>query len=335
MSEFFKDAIFWVEVERIKPNPFQPRKEFDEERLRDLADSIKVYGVLQPLVVTRKEVEREDGGLITEYELISGERRLRASRMAGLSQVPVLIRSREQTDLEKLELAILENLQREDLNAVDRARAFERLVKEFGLKHVEIARKLGRSREYVSNSLRILLLPDDMVEAVVEGHITEGHTRPLLMLSDRAEEQRSLFKEIVLRKLNVRDAEHFARRIAFEKVRKQDKNTDPEVFELEEKFKEALGTRVHIERREIGGKISIDFFSTEDLLAILTTLKKGEEAKAADTEAVSSETEKAEAKKVGQEISPAPDKVGEEKNAESKPGQDAEEDLYSIKNFTV
>src|SRR5574343_1247458 len=126
-SNFYQNSIFWVEVDKIKPNPFQPRREFDEEALKALADSIKQYGVLQALVVTRKEFEKEDGGLGVEYELIAGERRLRASKLAGLSQVPVLIKTGDESDLMKLELAIIENIQREDLNPVDRARAFERL----------------------------------------------------------------------------------------------------------------------------------------------------------------------------------------------------------------
>ena len=159
MSQFYSDSIFWIEVEKVKPNPFQPRHEFDQDRLRDLAESIRMYGVLQPLVVTRVEVVKEDGGLATEYELISGERRLRASKLAGLSQVPVIIRSSHEDARVKLELAIIENLQREDLNPVDRARAFQRLVDEFNFKHIQIAEKVGKSREYVSNSLRLLTLP--------------------------------------------------------------------------------------------------------------------------------------------------------------------------------
>src|SRR3989344_7780862 len=161
-SQFFSDSIFWIEVDKIHPNPYQPRHEFDEAKLRDLADSIRMYGVLQPLVVTRHEKMKEEGGLSVEYELISGERRLRASKLAGLDQVPVIIRASDQSDQEKLELAIIENLQREDLNAVDRARAFERLVKEFKFTHVEIAKKMGRSWGYVSNSLRILILPEEI-----------------------------------------------------------------------------------------------------------------------------------------------------------------------------
>jgi ParB family chromosome partitioning protein len=277
MSNFLNDSIFWVEVDRIKPNPFQPRKEFEEAKLQELADSIRMYGVLQPLVVTRKEIAREDGSFTSEYELVSGERRLRASKMAGLQQVPVLIRHTEDTDREKLEMAIIENLQREDLNVVDRAMAFKRLVDEFGLKHVEIAKKMGRSREYVSNSLRILLLPKEIIDGLANGRISEGHTRPLLMLADRPEEQKTLYFDIVNRKITVREAEMVSRRIAFERARKHDHNIDPEVCELESKFKETLGTRVYIEKSIKGGKISIDFFSTDDLRAILDVLEKGKD----------------------------------------------------------
>lgn len=273
MTQFYGDSIFWVEVEKVNPNPFQPRKEFDEARLKDLSESIRQYGVLQPLVVTRKEHQTEDGGLAVEYELISGERRLRASKMAGLLQVPVVIRSNDESNLVKLELAIIENLQREDLNCVDRAKAFQRLVDEFGFKHVQIAMKMGKSREYVSNSLRILALPEHMLNAVSEGRISEGHTRPLLMLTDRKDEQETLFKEIIYKKITVRDAELIARKIATERARKKDVVFDPEIAVFEEKFAESLGTRVHIEKGEKGGKITIDFFSNDDVRAILDMLE--------------------------------------------------------------
>src|SRR3989344_9648698 len=166
MSQFFSNAIFWVESEKIKPNPFQPRQEFDENKLRDLSESIRMYGILQPLVVTRKEIIKEDGGLVTEYELISGERRLRASRLAGLPSVPVLIRANKDDDRVKLELAIIENLQRDDLNPVERARAFQRLADDFKFKHSQIAEKVGKSREYVTNTLRILMLPSEILDAL-------------------------------------------------------------------------------------------------------------------------------------------------------------------------
>ena len=149
MSTYVDNAVFLIEVGKIGPNPYQPRRDFDEAKMKDLSESIRMYGVLQPLVVTRKEVFRDDGGMTVEYELISGERRLRAAKLAGLSQVPVLIRSGEESAQLKLEMAIIENLQREDLNPVDRARSFERLTKEFKLKQSEIADKVGKSREYV------------------------------------------------------------------------------------------------------------------------------------------------------------------------------------------
>lgn len=269
MVQFFNDSIFWVEVEKIKPNPYQPRKEFDDAKLNDLSDSIRQYGILQPLVVTRKEITTDDGGLAVEYELISGERRLRASKLAGLSQVPVLIKASEDNDLVKLELAIIENLQREDLNVVDRARSFQKLADEFGLKHAQIAQKVGKSREYVSNSLRVLALQPSILDALSAGKISEGHTRPLLMLADRPEEQDTLFKEIIYKRLTVREAEAISRRVAYDKVRKKEYIVDPEILEMEEKMAESFGTRVKIERKETGGKVTIDFFSNKDLHEIL------------------------------------------------------------------
>lgn len=276
MSRFYNDAIFWIEVDKIKPNPFQPRREFDEVQLRSLSDSIRQYGVLQALVVTRNEVEKEDGGIGVEYELVAGERRLRAARLAGLAQVPVLIRTGEETDLMKLELAIIENIQREDLSPVDRARAFDRLVREFNFKHHEIGKKVGKSREYVSNSLRILTLPEYIIKALSENKITEGHTRPLMMLIDRPAEQETLFKEIIFKKLNVREAESIARHIAVERARKL---IDQELIDIEGLFKEKLGTRVRIEKREEGGRVTIDFFNKDDLRALLERIISDGEVK--------------------------------------------------------
>jgi len=275
MSNLYSNSIFWIDTGKIKPNPFQPRRDFDEARLQDLADSIKQYGVLQPLTVSRVEMEKEEGGLTTEYELIAGERRLRAAILAGVSQVPVIIRTGD-TSMMKLELAIIENLQREDLNSVDRARAFFRLANEFKFTHAEIAKKVGRSREYVSNTLRILSLPEEILNALTEGKITEGHTRPLLMLVDYPEQQTVLFKEIMYKKITVREAERLAGKIATDRVRKKEYAPDPEIIELEGKFQNKLGTRVHIDRHELGGQIKIDFFSTEDLRIILDSINKSE-----------------------------------------------------------
>ena len=270
----YANAIFWVDVEKIVPNPYQPRREFDEQALKELSESIRQYGILQPLTVSRIENWNEDGSLNVTYELIAGERRLRASKLAGLMQVPVIIRVGDDSKA-KLELAILENLQREDLNPVDRAKAFAQLSAEFNLKHGEIGQKMGKSREYVSNTLRLLTLPEDVLNALAQGKISEGHTRPLMMLMDRPEEQLTLFKEMLLRKMTVREAEGIARRIAYDKVRKKDRFFDPDIAEIEGSLAETLGTRVHIEKREVGGKISIDFFSYEELQAILDHIKTG------------------------------------------------------------
>ncbi len=282
-TPFQNNSIFFVDVHKIKPNPFQPRIEFDDEQLESLSESIRMYGVLQPLVVTRKEVFTEEGGMAVEYELIAGERRLRASKLAGMKEVPVVIRSQEQTDQEKLELAIIENLQREDLNPVDRAKAFRLLADKFNLKHAEIGKRVGKSREYVSNSLRLLALPEDMLAALTVRKISEGHARSLLTLGDRPEEQQTLFKEIMLKGLTVRQAEKIARRVAYDKVRKKGRVIDPHTVEVEEEISEVLGTRVHIERKAVGGKIEIDFFSEDDLSKILEVLKHHESELGGDT----------------------------------------------------
>ncbi len=316
---FHNNAIFWVEVEKIVPNPFQPRRFFDEQKLKDLSDSIRQYGVLQPLVVTQREQQREDGGLSVQYELIAGERRLRASKMAGVSLVPVIIRDDEESEQMKLELAIIENLQREDINPIERARAFSQLAEHFGLKHAEIAHKVGRSREYVSNTIRLLLLPEEMQQALSEGKINEGHTRPLLMLIDRPEEQMVLFKEIIFKKLTVRDAEQISRRIATEKVRRHDRLYDPDIIELETRASERLGTRVRVEPKEVGGRIFIDFVSEEDLRKILAVLNREEGQHNVETEV-------------------SPDNIAD-MPTEEPPSQDApkrpDDDLYSVTHFTV
>ncbi len=323
-ASYINDAIFWVEVDKISPNPFQPRREFDQAKLKDLSESIRMYGILQPLVVTRKEVYHEQGGMSVEYELISGERRLRASKLAGLSQVPVLIRSGEENPQLKLEMAIIENLQREDINAVERARAFERQAKEFNLKQAQIADKVGKSREYVSNTMRILSLPDEMITALDEGKISEGHTRPLLMLVDKPEEQLVLFKEIISKKLTVREAESLSRRAATERIRNKGKYLDPTIIELEKSFTESLGTRVRIEKGKEGGKVTIDFFSPDDLRTLLEKLNKPKVV-----EAIASAPGGAAAASVEGQL-PVDDRAPADVAAAEESS-----DLYSLKNFSL
>lgn len=335
----YEASIFWVPIEKIHPNPYQPRREFDELRLKELSDSIRQYGVLQPLVVTKKETEHEDGNVKVEYELIAGERRLRASKLAGLSQLPVLIRSSAETDQMKLELAIIENLQREDLNAVDRARAFKQLADSFKFTHQEIGQKVGKSREFVSNSIRILSLPENIQGAIVHGILSEGHTRPLLMLADRQVEQETLFAEILAKKLTVRETEMIARRIAVDRARKRILN--PEMLELERELTDSLGTRVHIEEREVGGgKLVIEYFSPEDLRSILSLInerRKIEQAINGEIDLVPEATPLADAIAPEGTIAPgAPMPADEAKVMQNDVSpKEEEQDLYSIKNFSV
>ncbi|MEK7642912.1 MAG: ParB/RepB/Spo0J family partition protein [Patescibacteria group bacterium] len=266
-----KESVFWIPTDKISPNPYQPRTEFDEAALAGLAESIRQYGILQPLVVTRVERETETG-MHVEYELVAGERRFRASKMIGLLEVPVIIRKEEPARV-RLELAIVENVQRQDLNAVERAKAYKRLMDEFTLDYKEIALRIGKSREAIANTIRILMLPDEMKDAVAAGLITEGHTRPLLMLSGRVEEQKQLFEDIKEHHLSVREAERISRRIARERARKVDDLPSDETRAVEEKLEQALGTRVAITKEGRGrGKISIEFFSDEELYGITAKL---------------------------------------------------------------
>ncbi|MDP2650238.1 MAG: ParB/RepB/Spo0J family partition protein [bacterium] len=374
-SDFYNNSVFWVEVDRIRPNPFQPRREFNQDSLESLADSIRQYGVLSPIVVTRKETERSDGGITVEYELVAGERRLRAAKIARIQQIPCLIRNAEDSDKMKLEIAIIENLQREDLNPIDRALAFKKLTDEFKLKHGEIAKKVGKSREYVSNSLRLLALPEDMQRALVAGEINEGHTRPLLMLTERPEQQQELLREIKEKRLTVRESERIARGIATDRARKKD--LPPELAALERELTERLGTRVQIETRENGGKVHIDFFSPTDIQDLLTRLASGEAGER--PEVLSAQGERADSdgahivgggtaqpeQKPASEPSPltkflasappaleaepatgkqdAPVEGAEDsaeneataRPAEAEDEKEEEEDIYSIKNFTI
>lgn len=331
-EKYLNDSIYWVEVERIKPNPFQPRRTFDEGALKSLSDSIRQYGVLQPLVVTKKEIERPDEGIFVEYELIAGERRLRAATLAGVTQVPVVIRRAEESDKMKLELAIIENLQREDLNAVDRAKAFQQLVDTFHMTHVQVGEKVGRSREYVSNTLRILMLPEEMLQALVAGRISDGHTRPLLMLIDRKEEQQTLFKEIMDRKMTVRESERVARRIAIERTRKE--ILPPEMMAFEKELTESLGTRVRIEKKENGGKILIDFFSSGDLEHIRERLAAFEAQQLAAQNPIVPETSDiAGTTEVDQSITTEADM--EKENWLEPKVEEEDEDMYSVRNFSL
>lgn len=198
-----KEAVFYIEIERIKPNPYQPRKEFDQSGLKALSESIKQHGIIQPLVVSR--IEKKDGNSgKTEYQLIAGERRLMAAKMAGFKQVPVVIR--EPDNKEKLIISLVENVQREDLNPIEKAEAYRKLKQEFNLLHRDISRLVGKSEEVISNTLRLLQLPEKIKEAVRKGIISEGHARALLTVKNK-ELLQEIYNKIVKENLSVREAE--------------------------------------------------------------------------------------------------------------------------------
>ncbi|MCX6731794.1 MAG: ParB/RepB/Spo0J family partition protein [Candidatus Parcubacteria bacterium] len=255
------DTIFWVEVHKIKPNPMQPRREFDGERLNDLAESIRQYGVIQPLVVSRKEIDTERGRSV-EYELVTGERRLRAAQLAGLYQVPVIIYEAPD-DKTKLELTIIENLQREDLNAIERALAFKKLTEEFRLKHHEVAFRIGKSREYVTNTIRLLLLPVEIQDSLTKGELSEGHCRPILALNDKKEEQIKLYREILDKKISVRKAEKLSREVVTAPLTAplpEISPTDPELKLIEQKLR-------LLPQEELDAFLNSLFKSRSDLLS--------------------------------------------------------------------
>jgi ParB family chromosome partitioning protein len=263
-NSFKKESVFLIDIGQIKPNPYQPRRDFDVEGLKELADSIRVYGILQPLVVTKVEEDVPTGRSVS-YELIAGERRLRAAKMANLPSVPVVVRT--STPKEKLEASLIENLQRNDLGAVEEARAFKQLYDEFGIKQKQIALRIGKSESYVANTMRILALPQNMQKALGQGKISEGHTRPLLALQNTPEQEK-LFKEIQERGLNVRQAETRGRELGSGKPRFAQGKTsvDSELLELLEAFKDAHNiseARVRTDGRK--ARLAVHFSSKNDL----------------------------------------------------------------------
>lgn len=260
-----KDSeILLAPVNKISPNRFQPRKSMDPKTIGELADSIKVHGMLQPLVVTH-------GSSPESYELISGHRRLEASKIAGLKTVPVIVRSAD--NLLRLELAIIENIQRDNLNSVDEAGAYQRLIDEFDLTQEEVARKTGKSRAAISNMLRLLGLPLEIQKGIVDGKISAGHARAILSVSN-PEKQRALYDLILKNELSVRQVEEKVREIQVKSHTRQIKSFANKVFdetvaEIKKSLEEALGTKVNISTvNGKSGKIAIDFYSREELRSI-------------------------------------------------------------------
>jgi ParB family transcriptional regulator, chromosome partitioning protein len=260
-----ENGILLVSVGVVSPNPRQPRSTMRPEELEELTASIREHGVLQPLIVT-------PGEAAGKYILIAGERRLQAARLAGLTSVPVLVR--EATDQQRLELAIIENVQRSDLSALEEAEAYRQLAEDFELSHEEIANKVGKSRVAVTNTLRLMKLPDAAKNALIEGRISEGHARALLALPT-AEGQVAALKTVLVQELNVRQTEELVRKLSGEKsVRKPKPAAIPEVAALEQRLRSSLGTKVTLRAGRKGGTLTIHYYSEEELEALMGRLLK-------------------------------------------------------------
>ncbi|TAK57934.1 MAG: ParB/RepB/Spo0J family partition protein [Dehalococcoidia bacterium] len=263
-----------VDIDLIVPNPHQPRSRFDAASLQELADSIREHGVLQPVIVTQV---RSDYGPVT-YQLIAGERRVQAARMAGVSRMPVVIR--EAADAALLELALVENLQREDLNPLEEAAAFRRLADEFSLTQEQISKRVARSRTAVANTLRLLSLEDDIRASLASGQISEGHARALLGIDD-SRLRLDAWRRIVADALTVRQAEEIARALkatsgstARAVATKPVRRVDPHVRAIEDDLRTTLGAPVSVARGRRGGRIVIRFHSDEELEGIIERIRR-------------------------------------------------------------
>lgn len=249
-----------IAIEEIRPNPYQPRKEFDQTALNELADSIRTHGIFTPLLVRKS---------VSGYDLITGERRLRAAKIAGLEVVPAI--SVEFTEEQMMEIAILENVQREDLNAIEEAAAYDSLVKKLGYTQEKLAERVGKSREYCANIMRLLKLPSEVQKLVVDKKLAMGHVRPLLGLKDEME-MLDAAEKIMKEKMSVREVEAYVRDINSEEVKpnktKPEKKRDPIIHDLEHQISVKLGTKVTIQNK----KLTIRYTDTEDLNRILEIL---------------------------------------------------------------
>lgn len=255
------NAVVYININDIKPNEGQPRKTFVEEKLDELAASITEHGIIQPLVV------RNHNG---HYEIVAGERRWRAARKAELKEVPCIIR--EFTDEENMLVAIIENMQREDLNPIEEAEGLNQMIKTYGLTQAEVSKSVSKSRPYITNALRLLKLPEDIKEYVVSGQLTTGHARALLAVEDK-EKQMLLCKKIIEDGLSVRKIEQLAKKENEPKKRPAKKQKNADTMHVESELKSIFGTKVSIERKGKKGVIQLEYYSTEELNRLIELLK--------------------------------------------------------------
>ncbi len=258
-----KERLVNVPVSSVQPNPMQPRQTFGDESLADLARSIKEHGIIQPLIVTKAE---------NGYELVAGERRLRAAKVVGLDEVPVIVRDAEA--LKKLEIALIENVQRDNLNVIEEALGYQKLMQDFSLTQDDVARKVGKSRSQIANRIRLLGLPVEAKRALNNEQISEGHARALLGL-DSTEQILLLLGLIIARKLSVRETEKKVNEaLSGQKIKPDKKGIDPNIVQIEKELRDAVGAKVTIRAKRKGGSIVIDYNSQEEMDKIIGLLRK-------------------------------------------------------------
>lgn len=260
-EEVGNNGVMEVKVTDIEPNTNQPRKTFDDEKLAALAESIKQHGVVQPLIV------QQDGDT---YRIVAGERRWRAARLAGLDTVPVIVR--DLTDRQVMEVALIENLQREDLNPIEEAEAYEKLITEHGMTQEEVALVVGKSRPAITNSIRLLSLNDEIKSRIITGEISSGHARALLSLDDEKLRLKAM-QEIIEKGLSVRETERLIKQLSTPMKQKSVKIPDAEYQAIEERFREVFGTKVRIMNSKKSGKILIEYYSPEELDRIISLVE--------------------------------------------------------------
>jgi ParB family chromosome partitioning protein len=254
-------GLMEIAIDQIAPNPYQPRKTFNEASIEELARSVRQHGIVQPLVVTRSG---------DRYKLIAGERRYRAAQKAGLTTVPVVVKEM-MGDGEALQIALIENIQREDLNPIEEAQAYHQLHEEFGLTQEEISKQVGKERSTVANFLRLLKLPDNVKKLLASGQLSMGHARALLAVESQ-KKQEQLAERVVRRNLNVRQTEMLASESSPKTVEKKEKEKDVFTRDAEDKLQRTLRTKVEIDRRRRGGVIHIRFASEDDLIRVVDDL---------------------------------------------------------------
>ena len=264
INEKVKDSIVMMNISKVEPNKSQPRKNFNEDALNELADSIKEHGIIEPLIVQDRK---------SYYEIIAGERRWRAANIAGLTEVPIIIK--DLTELEIVELALIENIQREDLNAIEEAHAYRRLIEEFNLKQDEVAEKVSKSRTVITNTMRLLKLCNDVQQMLIDEMISPGHARALLGVED-PKLQYNLAQQVFDQKMSVRETEKAVKNLGKEKVERDRKTVQiSDAYKsYENKLKDKLGTKVAVSLKDNGsGKIEIDFYSNDDFERIMDCFK--------------------------------------------------------------